>query len=84
MVKTPRPLNYLKLCGQDFWAFVSGNKNLYTEIIEPLGHKAREKNEKFMEAYSTVINKFTREFMNSFCVGGKIDWPRIVRFNSGK
>ena len=30
--------DYLKLCGQRFWEFISGNPNLYTEIIEPLGH----------------------------------------------
>lgn len=29
---------YLKLCGQRFWQFISGNENLYTDIIEPLGH----------------------------------------------
>ena len=35
--------DYLKLCGQKFWAFISGNDNLYTDIIEPLGHQAKEK-----------------------------------------
>ena len=39
---------YLKLCGQRFWDFVSGNDNLYTEIIEPLGHQAKEKNDQFL------------------------------------
>src|SRR3989338_2079224 len=29
--------DYLKLCGQRFWEFISGNENLYTDIIEPLG-----------------------------------------------
>lgn len=43
----PDKMDYLKLCGQRFWEFISGNKNLYTEIIEPLGHKAKEKNDLF-------------------------------------
>ncbi|HPK53898.1 MAG TPA: PmeII family type II restriction endonuclease, partial [Smithellaceae bacterium] len=25
--------DYLKLCGQIFWEFISGDENLYTDII---------------------------------------------------
>ena len=35
--------DYFKYCGQEFWEFISGNKDLYTELIEPLGHQAKEK-----------------------------------------
>lgn len=80
----PEKGNYQKLCGQRFWEFISGNENLYTEIIEPLGHKAKEKNEEFLESYPQVVNKFTLEFMNEFCVDGKIKWENLVKFNSGK
>ncbi len=82
---TPDKGNYLKLCGQRFWAFVSGNDNLYTEIIEPLGHKAKEKNEQFVEEYSKVINRFSFEFMEMFCdASGAILWEKVIQFNSGK
>lgn len=80
----PNKGDYLKLCGQDFWTFISGDNDLYTDIIEPLGHKAKEKNDAFLEAYSTVVNKFTRNFMDQFCRLGKIDWKLIVKFNSGR
>jgi len=73
---------YLKYCGQKFWEFISGNESLYTEIIEPLGHKAKERNEKFLESYSQIINKFTVEFANEFCTNNKIDWEKLVKFNS--
>jgi len=73
---------YQKLCGQNFWAFISGNNLLYTDIIEPLGYKAKEKNEKFIEQYSQILNKFSLEFGNKFCVDGKINWERLVQFNS--
>lgn len=77
--------DYLKLCGQRFWAFVSGNDNLYTELIEPLGHKAKEKNEQFVEEYSKVINKFSREFIEMFCDStGAILWGKVIQFNSGE
>ena len=75
--------DYLKLCGQKFWAFISGNDNLYTDIIEPLGHQAKEKNEQFMQEYAKVVNKFTFEFIGTFCdADGNILWEEIVRFNS--
>lgn len=49
---------YIKLCGQSFCAFISGNSDLYADIIEPLGHKAKEKNELFLSEYAKVTNTF--------------------------
>jgi hypothetical protein len=81
--KKPDKGNYYKYCGQNFWEFISGNNNLYLEIIEPLGHKAKEKNDDFVQSYSEMINKFTREFANQYCdTDGKIEWEKLVRFNS--
>ncbi|MDO9471205.1 MAG: PmeII family type II restriction endonuclease [Nitrosomonas sp.] len=75
--------DYFKYCGQRFWEFISGNGELFTEIIEPLGHNAKEKNDNFLKSYSQMINKFTREFSNYFCKdNGEIDWDKLVRFNS--
>lgn len=76
--------DYFKYCGQRFWEFISGNQELYTNIVEPIGYKAKEKNDSFLEAYAAMINKFTREFAIDFCdQDGKIDWQRLVQFNSG-
>ena len=81
--KNPDKGEYFKYCGQEFWYFISEEENLYTELIEPLGYKAREKNEDFMLSYTQMINKFTREFSNSFCKkNGDIDWMKLVEFNS--
>lgn len=75
--------DYYKYCGQKFWEFISGDNQLYTKIIEPLGHKARERNDEFAQSYSQKINKFTKEFADSFCLdNGSIDWVKLVRFNS--
>jgi hypothetical protein len=83
--KNPDKGDYFKYCGQLFWEFISGDAELYTEIIEPLGYKAKEKNEEFLKSYSQMINKFTREFSNEFCKeNGEIDWEKLVRFNSAK
>jgi len=80
----PEKGDYQKLCGQRFWEFISGNENLYLDIIEPLGHKAKEKNEEFHNAYAQILNLFTQQFMSDFSVDGVIDWKKLVRFNSAK
>jgi len=77
--------DYFKYCGQRFWEFISGETRLYTDMIEPLGHKAKEKNDEFLTAYSRMINLFTKEFFNGFCKSsGEIDWNKLVRYNSSK
>ncbi len=75
---------YYKYCGQVFWEFISGNSNLYLDIIEPLGFKAKEKNQEFLESYSQILNKFTMEFINQFCINSKISWEKLVKYNSSK
>jgi len=81
--RKPDKGDYLKLCGQKFWEFISGDNNLYTDIIEPLGHQAKEKNEQFMKEYAKVINKFTAEFLGKFCdAEGNMLWEEVVKFNS--
>ena len=75
--------DYLKYCGQQFWHFISGSESLYVDIIEPLGYRAKEKNDHFMQLRTQLINKFTHEFIENFCeVQGKIDWKKIIEFNS--
>lgn len=81
----PEKGDYQKLCGQSFWEFISGNERLYIDIIEPLGHLAKERNETFMQSYSKVVNKFTKDFANEFCnEDGSIHWEKIVNVNSGR
>jgi hypothetical protein len=75
--------DYFKYCGQRFWEFISGDTNLYTEIIEPLGYNAKERNDDFVKSYSQMINIFTREFATDFCkVNGEINWEKLVHFNA--
>lgn len=77
--------DYFKYCGQAFWEFISGNGELFVEIIEPLGYKAKEKNAQFLTSYAQAINRFTGKFTNTFCTNdGAIDWGKLVRLNSAK
>src|ERR1017187_3395084 len=75
--------DYLKKCGQSFWSFISEDDKFYITIIEPLGHKAKERNEAFQIEYGKVINRFTAEFIKGFCQpDGTILWDKLVQFNS--
>jgi hypothetical protein len=77
--------SYFKYCGQRFWEFIGGSETIYTDIIEPLGYMAKEKNDYFLEKYSGMLNRFSKEFMESFCdTDGNILWENLVAFNSGK
>ncbi len=74
---------YLKVVGQNFWYLISENERLYTDIIEPIGHRAREHNERFYEQRGALINRLTAEFTQRFCdAWGAIDWVKLVEFNS--
>ncbi len=83
--RNPDKGDYFKYCGQSFWQLISGNEDLYLNIIEPLGFEAKKNNDEYMELLAQVINQFTREFSDSFCKeNGKIAWDKLVKFNSGK
>jgi hypothetical protein len=75
--------DYLKICGQKFWEFISGDSNLYIDIVDPLGYKAKSKNQTFKKEYSKLVNLFTLEFLNKYCDEGEIRWDKLVIFNSG-
>lgn len=77
--------DYFKYCGQVFWEFISGNPNLYTEIIEPLGYEARQRNDEFNRAYAQQVNVFVAEFGKYFYTpDNEIDWELLVHFNSAR
>jgi hypothetical protein len=75
---------YLKVVGQNFWYLISDDRDLYTDIVEPIGHKAKEHNRAFDDEKGRVANRFTKLFIDQFCdASGAIDWVRLVEFNSG-
>ncbi len=76
-------VEYWKLCGQDFWDFIAGNRQLYLEIIEPLGYQAEQRNENFQKEYGKFITKMTREFLIEYSdEDGGIAWEKLTHFVS--
>jgi len=84
-IKNPNKKEYYKYCGQQFWELISGNDNLYKDIIEPMGHKAKQRNEEFNIEYAAIVNRFSKDFIDMFCNEyGSINWKKLIEFNSGK
>ncbi len=82
--KRPEIDGYQKICGQEFWYLISNEEDFYIKIVEPIGFRAKERNEEFQEVYAILVNKFTLEFAIKFCDDGKINWEKLLQFNSGK
>ncbi|MFH1445896.1 MAG: PmeII family type II restriction endonuclease, partial [Chloroflexota bacterium] len=81
--KTVYKRGYLKVVGQNFWYLISENPELYTDIIEPIGYHAKEHNDNYLKEKARVINKFTKDFMDTFCNShGDIEWNKLIEFNS--
>jgi len=75
---------FLHIGGQSFWQLISGESELYKDIIEPLGYRAKEFNDAFQETLSKVHNKMVRGFLNDYCLEtGAIDWKLLVERVSG-
>lgn len=82
--KTVNNGHYLRIAGQNFWFLLSGDADLYANIVEPLGFDAQKFEEAFNEEKSNALNRMTMEFIQQFCNNaGAIDWPRLVTSVSG-
>jgi hypothetical protein len=76
--------NYYKYCGQEFWSFVSGDKNLYQSIIVPLDKEVKKRDERFKELCIIVTNRLTKDLLDNFCKDGLLNWKEILDFVSKK
>lgn len=80
----PDKQGYYKYCGQRFWTFISGKDDLYEEIIIPLGHSAKEWNEKIRAVYEAtrarLVNELTAEGV--ILTDGTVNWQKLVQITS--
>ena len=77
--------SYFKLCGQEFWEFVSGDAEFYQKIIIPIDKEAKKRDENFRNTYSAKINELTKEFSENFLTSkGQINWTKLIDFVSKK
>jgi site-specific DNA-methyltransferase (cytosine-N4-specific) len=81
--------SFYRVAGQDFWQFISGDKEFYKEIIKPIEDEAQERDRAFKEAFDGKINAMSMEFSSIFTFRdperlGVIDWEKIVEYISGR
>ena len=56
---------------------------MFVDIIEPLGYRAKEKNDVYEQEFASMKNKCVREFTNEYCdEDGRINWEKLVRYNA--
>lgn len=81
--RTDADKSYYKLAGQDFWEFISGDAELYREIIKPIEREASARDEEFKSAFTGKVNNMVKEFSVIFLdADGQIDWLKIVEYIS--
>lgn len=74
----------MKVVGQNFWYFISEDKNLYTDIVNPIGYRAKEHNDAYLSKKAEVANLITRDFIEEYCDrSGAIAWDKLVRATCG-
>lgn len=74
---------YFKYAGQMFWHFVSGDDELYREIIAPIDKEARLKDETFKRVYAAKVNEMTQDFTGNFMTpSNQIDWLKLIDYVS--
>jgi len=83
--RTNRIRGALKIVGQNFWTFISGNQDLYKQIVEPIGYRAKEHNDAYNQAAGNIINLLTGQFIERFCnpVNGEVNWELLLETTCG-
>lgn len=76
--------SYYKYCGQEFWHLISGDKELYKDIVKPLDKQVKKRDDLFKKLYAQKVNQLTEKFLNLFCDKGLINWEKILEFVSKK
>ena len=74
--------DYLHLCGQRFWQFISGEDELFKKIIVPLNQTQQQK-DKFDIEYTKLEQTFITQFQNDYCNDlDEIEWDKLLDFNA--
>lgn len=74
-----------KLAGQVFWEMLSGEADFYLRISRAMEHFAGEHGAAYRTQFEEKHQQLLREFMLEYVeTTGKIQWDRVVAFNSAK
>jgi site-specific DNA-methyltransferase (cytosine-N4-specific) len=76
--------SYFKYCGQEFWQFISGDKELYQTIIIPLDKEVKKRDDAFKDLSVKVTNQLTKDLLDNFTDKSYLDWRKILEYVSKK
>lgn len=83
--KKDKEKSYYKLCGQEFWEFITGNNDFYQKIVVPIDKEAKKRDEYFRNMYNAKINELTKDFSGTYLTkDGHINWEKLIDFVSKK
>lgn len=75
---------YIRIAGQNFWEFLSGQSNLYETIMTLIGQRTDLFQRNFLVKRTELKNRLIQEFIENFAdQDASIDWLKVIRFNSG-
>jgi hypothetical protein len=75
---------YLKIVGQNFWAMISGEKDLYKHILDRVGFTADQYSSEYKKARELKAQTLINEFTELYCDDqGVINWEKLIVKNSG-
>jgi len=75
--------NFYQICGQRYWELISGDADLYKEIILAL-ESVEDRAEEFKREYDLTLERLAREFTSGFTnEKGEILWDKWLEINSG-
>lgn len=75
---------YFKYAGQEFWKFISGDDELYRQIIVPIDRESKLRDETFRAAYNSKVHELTLDFSLNFIAAGQINWVKLIDYVSGR
>jgi Type II restriction endonuclease EcoO109I len=76
---------YRVTSGQAFWAEITGDNEFYVKLVQAMGDYPIKHRQEFKTEWAKAVNRFERDFLQDFAASdGGIDWPKLVRFNSGQ
>ena len=73
--------DYRRLCGAEFWEFVSGEPDLFARLLSELGVAAANGYQAAIESQIDSVAAELRERWSD--ANGELDWQRILEHNSG-
>lgn len=77
--------NFREISGEAFWEEISGDPELYKRLLAIIGKKSDEHAAAYERALAEITDKFVEQFQTEFATpDGKIDWGKLLAFNSGK